>query len=379
MPRGSVKKLNTKRIIGLIRSNGAMSRTVLTEKLGVTPSTVTRLTNQMLEDGLLSEVPDPTRFGKKGFPSKLLEIRSGSLLSGGVFIDPDRILVGVADAQGNLLMEDEFPMEDRSFRDILTVASSKLSHQMATLGKVAQDFIGCGISYPGQHTHELGRVIRTPQLAHWPTIDVRTDLAPFFEMPVFQMNDAKAACLAEMQYGVCKSYQNFCYIWLSYGIGGAAVIDQNLYLGSHGSAAEFGGLFPKSRPRPSGQDLLDTLNGAGISYDHLGSVPAEIYGHKIVRDWTDRATHQLQWLCLVIARTYAPEAIVLGGSLAEPLIDEIVQRLADVTVLGEDFEIAPPVIVRATTDDRPHLGAAALPLYSITNPSIHSGPAHKGL
>lgn len=379
MHNGSVKKLNTKRIIALIRSRGPVSRTEITKIMGVTPSTVTRLINTMLEDGLVSEVPDPTREGKKGFPSKLLELRAAHFLSAGAFIDPDRALVGIADAQGHFLSERELAMGKRGFDAVLSEVSSELNRQMASLGKTPTDFIGCGVSYPGQHSHEPGRVNRTQQFAHWPTIDVRTDLAPFFDMPVFQMNDANTACLAELQYGACKSYQNFCYIWLSYGIGGAAVVGQNLYMGNYGSAAEFGGLFPKSKPRPSGQDLLDTLEAAGFAFKHLGSVPLEMYDRQIVKDWIDRATEQLQWLCLVIARTYAPEAIVVGGSLAKPVIDEIVQRLAKVEKLGEDFEMAPPSIVRATTDSRPHLGAAALPIHHYTNPSIHTGLTNRGM
>jgi len=379
LKRDSVRKFNTKRIIGLIRSNGAMSRTALGQKLGVTPSTVTRLIKQMLKDEILSSTPDPTRLGKIGYPSKLFDLKSASLLSAGVFINPDRVQVGIADAQGHFLAEGSFTIDDRKFDNILTTASNMLGEQMISLDISAADCIGCGVSYPGQHSNEPGRIIKTPQFAHWPNIDVRTDIAPYFEMPVHQMNDAKTACLAEMQFGVSKSYQNFCYVLLAHDIGGASVIGQNLYLGQHGSAAEFGGLFPKSQPRPSGQDLLDAFKKAGRPYDTLSSITADLASHEVVRDWLDRAVEQLRWLCLVIARTYAPEAIVFGGSLPKFLIDEIVVRVSEIDKLGENFDIAPPKIVRAATDDRPHLGAAALPLYSLTNPSTYSGPAHKGL
>jgi len=110
MHSGAVKNLNTKRIIALIRSRGPVSRTEITKIMGVTPSTVTRLINTMLENGLVSEVPDPKREGKKGFPSKLLELRAASFLSAGAFIDPERVLVGIADAQGTFLSEEELPM-----------------------------------------------------------------------------------------------------------------------------------------------------------------------------------------------------------------------------------------------------------------------------
>ncbi len=345
-----------------------MTRTQIAARLNVTPSTVTRLASVMLDEELIEEIPDPDRIGRQGFPSKLLRLKPRSLISAGVFIDPDRILTCIADAAGHFLSERHGSITERGFEAVLGQAGQALRDQVQALNMEPDDLLGCGVSYPGQHTHEPGRVFKTSQLAHWPTIDVRRDLKPFFDMPVFQINDAKAACLAELQFGACQSVPNFCYIWLSYGIGGAAVVDRSLYLGFNDTAAEFGGLFPKSRPRPSGQDLLDTLAEVGIYVARLEDIPARVLALPVVAEWRERAIEQLRWLCLAIARTFAPEAIVIGGSLAETTLDEIHHGLQSGASLGEDFEISAPAILRATTDTRPHLGAAALPLYRLTHP-----------
>lgn len=367
----ALAKQSSRRLITLLRSAGPMARVDIASALNVRPSTVTRLVNELLDGGILTEEPDPTRSGRRGYPSKLVKLKAGGLLSAGVFVDPDRLFTGIADSHGNLLAEDSRPIRDRNFQTVFGDASQMVAAQMARLKLDPGDFLGCGISYPGQHTNRPGKVLRTTYLADWPDIDARTDLAPFFGMPVHQLNDAKSACLAELLFGVCKPIRNFCYVWLSHGIGGAAVINQNLYLGRDMVSAEFGGLFPKSAPRPSGQDLLSTLARTGYQVERLEDIAPEILAGPVVADWVARAIDQLRWLSLVIMRTYAPDAIVIGGRLADPIMDRICEALSAITSLGEDYALEPPAFLRATLDRKPQLGAAALPVYFETNTALN--------
>ncbi len=368
-----IKSRGAGRLVTLLRAKGPLTRTQIAQELSVQPSTVTRTVNELFDLGLLVERPDPDRKGQRGYPSKLVGLRPEGLRAAGVFIDPDRLFTCLVDSQGALLTEDSRPITDRRFETVLGDASAMIRRQMRELGLVPGDFIGCGISYPGQHTAQPGRVMRTAYLGDWPEIDARNDLAPYFGMPVYQLNDAKSACLGEMLFGACKPVQNFCYIWLSYGIGGAAVIGQSLYLGRDQTAAEFGGLFPKSQPRPSGQDLMDTLARAGHPFARLEDIPPAILGGPIVADWARRAVGQLRWLSLIIMRSFAPDAIVIGGRLPEPLLDRIHRDLAATQDLGEDYAQRPPVFLRAAMDSKPQLGAAAVPVYFGTNLVVPEG------
>ena len=363
-----LRKAGVRRIIALIRTHEVLSRVQLTELLNVTPSTVTRQVNQLIEFGLLCEVPDPAKQGQKGFPAKLLRFVPDSLLTAGVFFDPDRIFTCIADFAGNTLSEEQFLITGRGFDTILGQASQSIHKQIETLNLDPSRIVGCGVSYPGQHTEEPGRVLKTKQFADWPNVDVLHDLQPYFDFPVFHLNDAKAVCLAEMLYGTCKPFQNFCYVWLSYGIGGAAVISQDLYLGSNYGAAEFGGLFPKSQMRPSGQHLLDSLRNAGFELERLDSITPWHLDQPVARQWIEEASEQLKWLSLVIARTFAPQAIVFGGTLNSQLIDQLQNNIASCEQLGEDFLIKPPRILRASSDKKPQLGAAALAIHQTLNP-----------
>lgn len=353
---------SARQLLARLQRLGPATRGDMARLMAVQPSTVTRLVADLIERGLIVEEPDPRREGKRGFPTKMLVLQPGRLKTCGVFIDPDRIFTCVLDGLGETLAEESLPLRDRGFEPVIARARASLEAQLSGLGVARDAVIGCGFSYPGQQTEVPGKILKTRYFSDWPTLDNRHDLSPLFGMPVRHMNDAKAACLAEVLYGGCRELQTVCQFWLSYGIGGAAVIGRQLYLGANGAAAEFGGFFPKSRPRPSGQDLLDTLAAAGQRFERLEDLDPQVLAGDVAQRWLDRAAGELRWASLIVARTFAPEAIVIGGRLAPVLLDGIVARL-QAAPLGEDFFIAPPRFLRATMDGTPHKGAAAVPLY----------------
>lgn len=365
----TLQKPSARRLIQLLRSQGPVSRLKLADLLDVQPSTVTRIVNQLLDDGLVVEEADPNRAGRRGYPSKLLQLRPMGLLSAGVFIDPERYYTCIVNALGEVLSEETSSITDRGFSQLMELIGASVDRQTRQLGLQPDRFIGCGISYPGQHTSKPGIVRQTQYFSEWPEIDASKDFAPYFDMPVHQLNDAKCACLAELLFGSCRSVRNFNYVWLSHGIGGAAVIDQSLYLGKSASAAEFGGLFPKSQPRPSGSDLLATIKEAGLAADNLEHISKAELQHESILNWVDRVEQQLKWLSLVITRTMSPDAIVLGGRLPDAIFSELIERLSASKSLGEDHFGPHPTFIRAEADKKPHLGAAALPLYLTTSPN----------
>ncbi len=60
------------------------------------------------------------------------------------------------------------------------------------------------------------------------------------DMPVAMTNDANAAAIGEMTYGVAKGMKNFIMITLGTGVGAGVVCDGKLIYGSDGLAGELG-------------------------------------------------------------------------------------------------------------------------------------------
>lgn len=76
---------------------------------------------------------------------------------------------------------------------------------------------------------------------NWPRkLPVANILSANFNLPVSVSNDANAAAVGEMLFGVAQDKKNFLCVTLGTGLGCGIVIDGNLVLGSRGHAGELG-------------------------------------------------------------------------------------------------------------------------------------------
>lgn len=370
---------NERRALEIIRSDGPIPRVELGRRLSVSAPTMTRLTGTLVDHGLILEThaEDPAEGRGRGKPSTMLDLNGDGLHSVGVFFDPDEMSVCVSDLRGNIRAERRMVINSRQFEDLMTYASTAAEQVLAEAGLDRDRLVGCGIAFPGHFSKNSGRLTQIPQFADWRAINAPDDFQPYFDMPVHHENDGKAAALNELYYGVGKRRDNFALILLTYGIGGGIVIRRSLYRGAHRNSAEFGGIFPKSRPRPSGQDLCDHLRINGLKVERLSEIGTRYIEHRLVADWVDRAAEQLRMLVLMLARTLDPGEIVIGGTLPTALQERMRQRILEGS-LGEDFLVEAPEISVTPHSALMHRGAATIPLYRTMTPGHYPGRVLKG-
>lgn len=97
-------------------------------------------------------------------------------------------------------------------------------------------------------------------------------------------NDARACALAERMFGAGKDVDDFFYVTVSNGIGGALFLNGALYTGALGNAGEIGHCTAVENGRPCGCGKRGCLEahaaGPAISknYLELGGTPDEA-GH----------------------------------------------------------------------------------------------------
>lgn len=97
---------------------------------------------------------------------------------------------------------------------------------------------GIGMGAPGIVT---GGIVKfPPNFKGWKEVDLRTYFHKMFKMEVEVDNDANCAGLAEIQFGHGKKFSNFIFLTLGTGIGGAIVLNGQLYRGEQNGAGEFG-------------------------------------------------------------------------------------------------------------------------------------------
>lgn len=203
-----------------------------------------------------------------------------------------------------------------------------------------------GIGAPnGNYYH--GTIEYAPNLpwAH----DVVVPLAGMFSerlgVPVALTNDANAAAIGEMTYGVARGMKNFIVLTLGTGVGSGIVIDGKLVYGSNGFAGELGHVVVRSENgRSCGcgrKGCLETYCSAtGVARTARemlikdvrpsmlrGLIPEEITsldvsvaaekGDEIAQEIYRFTGHMLGEACANFAAFSAPEAFIFFGGMTK--------------------------------------------------------------
>ena len=99
---------------------------------------------------------------------------------------------------------------------------------------------GIGICCPGPLDPNSGVIINPPNLPCWRNFPLADEVSRKYKVPVKVDNDANAAALAEVLWGVGRGYCNIFLTILGTGIGTGIVFDGRIYHGRTGAAGEGG-------------------------------------------------------------------------------------------------------------------------------------------
>ena len=203
-----------------------------------------------------------------------------------------------------------------------------------------------GIGAPnGNYYH--GTIEYAPNLpwAH----DVVVPLAGMFSerlgVPVALTNDANAAAIGEMTYGVARGMKNFIVLTLGTGVGSGIVIDGKLVYGSNGFAGELGHVVVRSENgRSCGcgrKGCLETYCSAtgvartaremlikdvrpsmlrGLPPEEITSLDVSVAaekGDEIAQEIYRFTGHMLGEACANFAAFSAPEAFIFFGGMTK--------------------------------------------------------------
>lgn len=203
----------------------------------------------------------------------------------------------------------------------------------------SKDLLGVGFGIPGILHLKKGLVIQSPQFPDWKRFAVYEKLRKKIKYPVFVDNDANAAAIGEKMFGVCKAYDDFVYVTLGSGVGGALFLNGDIYHGSMGMAGEIGHITvdPQGAPESTGNRGSVELYASGSGFHKILSdlrerhptitaqTPEELYeiwkkGNK-VPEWEavekvfDDMGNALGIMLANVVNTLDPQAICFAGGL----------------------------------------------------------------
>lgn len=173
---------------------------------------------------------------------------------------------------------------------------------------------GIGIGVPGLVDHDKNLVIDVTNIPSWDEVPLKGILQDRFGKPVFVNNDANCFAVGEKHFGKGKPFNNFVGLTIGTGLGAGIIINGHLYSGKYSGAGEFGNLYyldNNTEAYCSGQFFKDRgLNGAEMAQKAAA-------GDREALDlFFEFGQHLGKAVCNILF-ALAPEAIILGGSVAQ--------------------------------------------------------------
>ncbi|WP_417310061.1 ROK family transcriptional regulator [Devosia sp.] len=372
-----VRLYNERLVLSLIRRHGALPKADIARRTGLSPQTISIITNALEADGLLHRQA-PLR-GKVGQPLVPYALNPEGALSFGLKVgrrSVDLHLINFTGETLHLLTEVyPFPRPDgiRRFANegIATLTARLTPDQASRLS-------GLGIAAPYEMWtwHEE---IGAPQseIDAWRSVDIRADLAANHSFPVYFANDITAACAAELMFGKGAAYPDFLYVFIGSFIGGGLVLDGHLFPGRSRNAAALGSMPARKIDRPPGSTPPQLMNVASIyvlerRLRALGRNPDVLWQAPdtwtddlgpVLNEWIDEVAEAIAYAVVAAVAVVDVETVVLDGAFPPGVRTRIIEQtrkaIAGVNRQGlSPFELIEGSIGNAARA----LGGAALPL-----------------
>ena len=161
----------------------------------------------------------------------------------GVDVGGQTSKIGIVNKEGKVVAQSVIRTDTSAVAvEFLESLAAAIKELLAANSLTCADLNGVGVGAPNGNYY-TGCIDDAPNLA-WANgvkvsvAEILTDLLD--GTPVTLTNDANAAALGEMTYGVAKGIKNFIMITLGTGVGSGIVIDGKLLYGADGFAGELG-------------------------------------------------------------------------------------------------------------------------------------------
>jgi len=322
----------------------------------------------------------------RGQPIRPYSINPDGAYSIGLELERDLAVGVLTDLAGRVRARVERAVERPTPAEAMPVLAEIVLELQQAFPLDRARLLGAGIAMPGRYATEGVTLLSPVTLPGWQDFPVAGKLADRLGMPVLVENDAAAATIGERLYGVGRGLTSFVYLFLGGGIGAGLFLDGQLYKGSRSNAGEIGHMIAVSNGLPcvwGKRGCLDRYVSLGAAYDYLNITahgqawtrsPDIVAGlsQDRIDAWAETAAEAMRQTIDVLELAFDPQTIVLGGSMPTRLLEALARRLEPLhrPVDPGQKRGLPRIMTGAIGRDTALLGAAALPIFSETNPQF---------
>lgn len=336
------KSINRVLLLQNIRKSGAISRTELVEVTGLTSGTVSNITNDLIEEGLVGVKGTAGSTG--GRPQVLLEINNNARLAIGTNVGSTKVISVLTRLDGSIISRADLPMEgtwslERQVRQIVRSIAAVFPQADEQKSKV----LGIGLGIPGLLTSGNGVSVFSPNLG-WRDVPIKSLIEKEVGCLVTLDNSVRVGALGERWWGTAGQVSNLVALYVGTGVGAGLIINGQIYKGHNEAAGEIGhvvvaeggercscGKFgcleavasgPAIAKRALGRmsagekSLLQEMNESGspITSEHVYQAAKK--GDALSLEVLDEAAHFIGIGMSILINLFNPQVLVFNGGVS---------------------------------------------------------------
>lgn len=214
---------------------------------------------------------------------------------------------------------------DEGIKSIASLLRKIVSDVNQTIGDRNAELLGVGVGAPGPLDIKERQLLALPNLPKWRGFAIARALERELGVPVTLENDANGAAVGERMFGAGREFEDFVYVTLGTGIGGALILNGELYRGHWGGAGEIGHV----QVDPDGplcgcgrKGCVEALAAGPAIERAYGKPSTEVFelaasGDARARDVLETAGRALGRGLAQVFTVLDPQAVVFGGGMAK--------------------------------------------------------------
>ena len=233
--RTHTKEHNRNLVLTTIFGHENISRAEIARVTRLTPTTVSDIVSDLLEQGLVREIGVGQSQGGKN--PILLSLIDDSRWLIGLDLAQNEFRGAVVNLRGKLRDVVTIPVADEHRTDALPLVYRLMDR---LIENTSQPLSGIGIGAPGLVNTNEGLVVNAVNF-NWKNLPLTQLLQERYRLPVHILNDCQAAAIGERTYGKgARKDENLVLLNVHHGIGAGIIIRGDIYQGDGGFAGEIG-------------------------------------------------------------------------------------------------------------------------------------------
>ncbi len=338
----------------IISDSGALTRTEIARKLGLSKATVTQVINRFIAYGLVHEGEKITKAGK-GRPGNLLYMDRNMWFVLAASLSENTWQFAIADLTGSIVSTYELPVSPMVPEVFMSRLIEGLKHMIGLCpGKLLP---GVGIGVPGVVDQEKGDIVFAYDYGWNSRVNISGRIRQELHMESFVRNRNHLAGIAEYKYANPEKEQSMIYIGIGSGIRAAIFSAGHIIRGADGRAGRIshiqidpdgklcscgkrGCLFTIANEHALLEDvshLIASTDTPSVLREHAEGVQVRDVmalaeeGDELALEAVHHVASAMTKAIRILSVVLNPRKIVLGGSVgdSEALVRFITQELRE--------------------------------------------------